>query len=272
MSTRSDTLLEEILQSTRDELARRRLKRPPAELEAEAAARPREHGDGPPPFQRALARPGIGVVAEFKRRSPSAGTIVEGARVEEIAVAYEQGGASALSVLTEEAHFDGSLEDLGAARLASRLPILRKDFIVDEYQLLEALLGGADAVLLIAAALDPSELSSRARALGLEVLVEVHDHPELDTALAAGPAIIGINNRDLRDFTVDLERTSRLVGDIPDGVIIVSESGIRSPEQVAELEQLGVHAVLVGESLMRSGKPQQAIATLLASSRGRTTL
>lgn len=205
------------------------------------------------------------MIAEFKRRSPSAGTLRADADVAEIARAYERGGARALSVLTEGPSFHGSLEDLRAARAASGLPVLRKDFLVDPYQLYEARLAGADAVLLIVAALDPAELTALhelARALDLDVLVEVHDAGELRLALGVGAELIGINNRDLRDFSVDVERTFALLEGIPAGVTVVSESGIAAPGQLARLEQAGVAAVLVGESLMRSPSPEDALRAL----------
>jgi indole-3-glycerol phosphate synthase len=168
-------------------------------------------------------------------------------------------------VLTEGPNFDGSLDDLRAARAACDLPILRKDFIVDRYQLHEARSAGADAVLLIVAALQPGELESlhdSARAMGLDVLVEVHDSEELQAALSQGAEMVGINNRDLRDFSVDMERTARLMSEIPPGLTVVSESGIATPAQLERLERAGVHAVLVGESLMRSPDPEAAVRTL----------
>ena len=191
----------------------------------------------------------------------------ERADAAQIARAYEQAGARGLSVLTERPHFEGSLEDLRAARSATRLPILRKDFIVDPYQLYEALLAGADAVLLIVAALAEQELASLhdlARELGLEALVEVHDSRELQTALAVKPALVGINNRDLRDFSVDVGRTERLMREMAPGVRVVSESGIAGPEQLAGLAAMGVDAVLVGESLMRAHDPGAALRELVA--------
>jgi indole-3-glycerol phosphate synthase len=214
----------------------------------------------------ALARPGIGAIAEFKRRSPSAGELRAKADVQAIARAYEQNGAGAMSVLTEQESFGGSLADLRAARAACLLPILRKDFIVDPYQLYEARAAGADAVLLIVAALDDKELASlheQARALELDVLVEVHDSDELARAAAVGAAIIGVNNRDLRDFSVDVSRTSRLLARMPADALVVSESGIATNEQVKALEREGVAAVLVGERLMRAPDPGVALAELL---------
>jgi indole-3-glycerol phosphate synthase len=219
-------------------------------------------------FLDALARPGLQGIAEFKRRSPSAGALREDPDLRAIAAAYERGGARAISVLTEGPHFEGSLQDLRAARAACDLPLLRKDFIVDPYQLHEALAAGADAVLLIVAALDRAalgELHRQARALDLDVLVEVHDRAELDRALELEVDLIGINNRDLRDFTVDVGRTLELLADIPAGVTVVSESGIAQPEQLSELQSRGVHAVLVGESLMRAEDPQAALIALRGS-------
>ncbi|MFI4991189.1 MAG: indole-3-glycerol phosphate synthase TrpC [Solirubrobacterales bacterium] len=262
MSAAPPSVLARILQSTREELGRRKQALPLEQLRGrftEARADPRD-------FSAALARPGISVIAEFKRRSPSAGALREHADLADLVRAYERGGASALSVLTEEANFAGSLDDLSTARGLCALPALRKDFIVDEYQLLEARMAGADAVLLIVAALSDPELSTlqdEAQALGLDVLVEVHDRDELDRALAVGAELIGVNNRDLRDFSVDLQRTMKLRGAIPDGVVVVSESGIGSSEQLRELEREGVDAVLVGESLMRAAEPEQALRELL---------
>ena len=266
MSTGSETVLERILHSTRQAVERRKRDRPLQELQAEAADRTAPGSQASGPLQSALEQPGIGVIAEFKRRSPSAGTLLAEARVDQIVGAYQRGGATALSILTEEDNFAGSLDDLRAARAVSRLPILRKDFILDPYQLHEARLAGADAVLLIVAALETDQLAAlqeAAAGLGLEALVEVHDHRELDSALEVGAKIVGINNRDLRDFTVDVERTVRLVPHIPPGVVIVSESGISTSAQLAHLHDLGVHAVLIGEALMRAGDPERTLGTLL---------
>jgi indole-3-glycerol phosphate synthase len=233
MTAHTQTVLERILESTRAEVGSRKRELPAEELEYRAFAL---GGGDPAGFRAALRAPGIAVIAEFKRRSPSAGTLREAADVRELVGAYERGGASALSVLTEGPNFDGSLEDLRAARAVCELPILRKDFILDEYQLHEALLARADAVLLIVAALEPEELRALhegARKLGLDVLVEVHDRDELQTALKMGAELIGINNRDVRDFSVDVERTARLMGEIPAGVTVISESGITRAEQLS---------------------------------------
>jgi indole-3-glycerol phosphate synthase len=267
VSTRTPTVLERILQSTRQEIERRERELPSQQLEERVLAAAGVPGAGARRLHEALARPGIGVIAEFKRRSPSAGTLRPEADVAEVVSAYERGGAIALSVLTEGLNFDGSLDDLRDARTACALPILRKDFIVDRYQLLEARAAGADAVLLIVAALAQGELESlhdSARALGLDVLVEVHDREELLRALSLGADTVGINNRDLRDFSVDMGRTSRLMDEMPAGVRVVSESGIRTAEQLQSLQQAGVDAVLVGESLMRSADPEAALRALRA--------
>jgi indole-3-glycerol phosphate synthase len=271
------TVLAQILQSTRAELERRRQVLPERELAAQverarAAAAPAGDSDGVVAargarrgFDEAVRAPGIGVIAEFKRRSPSAGALREHAEIDQIVAAYERGGACALSVLTEEAHFAGSLEDLRSACRASSLPVLRKDFVVDRYQLYEASAAGADAVLLIVAALDADQLRALlagAHALGLDALVEVHDERELHTALEAGARLLGVNNRDLRDFSVDVERTYVLLSGMPEDAIVVSESGIGTRAQLARLQDVGVAAVLVGESLMRAGDPEQALRDL----------
>jgi indole-3-glycerol phosphate synthase len=273
VSTHSPTALERILAETREELERRKrdaplesLQRDHADGQTQGEPRVRSGATGGERRLRdALAGPGIGVIAEFKRRSPSAGALREDPDLAEIVSAYERGGAVALSVLTEGPNFDGSLEDLGIARAACDLPILRKDFIVDPYQLHESRSAGAQAVLLIVAALPRRELASlhdEARAIGLDVLVEVHDRAELHDALGLGADMVGINNRDLRDFSVDVERTRRLMGEIPPGVVVVSESGIASGEQMKGLRQAGVQAVLVGEALMRSPDPEAAVRRL----------
>lgn len=220
---------------------------------------------GSRPFNEALVRPGVSLIAEFKRSSPSSGVIRPGASVGDVCAAYERGGAAALSVLTEETRFGGSLEDLRAARAASGLPILRKDFIVDLYQLYEAAVNGADAVLLIVAALDDERLRAlygEARLLDLDCLVEVHDDADLERALEIDADVIGINNRNLRDLTVDLQVTHELIIDVPAGKTVVSESGYDRYEQIAELERIGVDAVLVGESLMRAPDPESALREL----------
>jgi indole-3-glycerol phosphate synthase len=268
------SVLARILQSTRAELERRKQQVTGAQLRERIADDARTAGAGqssrdgaPRGFRAALTRPGIAVIAEFKRRSPSAGTLRDDADLATLLAAYERGGASGLSVLTEQPNFGGTLADLTAARGLVRLPVLRKDFIVDEYQLLEARAAGADAVLLIVAALDDEALASLHSAAGelaLDVLVEVHDREEVARALDVGAELVGVNNRDLRDFSVDVGRTSRLRGTIPSGVAVVSESGIASAEQLRVLEGEGVDAVLVGETLMRAENPEQALRELTA--------
>ena len=254
------SVLERIVEDTRDEVGRRRESVPLARLEAAIAERP----DGRP-FSEALLRPGISLIAEHKRRSPSAGLIREGATVEDIVLAYERGGAAAVSVLTEPFHFGGSLDDLRAARAACELPVLRKDFVVDPYQLYESAAAGADAILLIVAALEPDalyELLSEARALDLDALVEIHDERELEIALDVEADVLGINNRDLGDFSVDIERTYDLLADVPAGKTVVSESGFTTREQLDELDRVGVDAVLIGETLMRAEDVEEATRRL----------
>ena len=255
-------VLEQIVADTREGVRRRRAEIPLVELESALGGRGEDR-----PFSEALTQPGVSVIAEHKRRSPSAGTIREGATVADVVCAYQRGGAAALSILTESRHFGGSLDDLRAARAAAELPILRKDFIVDPYQLYESAAAGADAILLIVAALEPDALVAlhgEARSLDLDVLVEVHDEAELATALEVLDAdVVAINNRDLTDFSVDVERTFELLADVPAGKTVVSESGFHSREQLDELERVGVDAVLVGESLMRAADPEAALRALI---------
>jgi len=253
-------VLERIVDVTRGEVRKRRQAVPLADLEARVHAREGR------PFSEALIGPGVSVIAEHKRRSPSAGEIRAGATVTDIARAYERGGAAALSILTEGAHFGGSLADLEEALAATNLPILRKDFIVDPYQVYESAAVGADAILLIVAALEPDDLAAlhrEALGLDLDVLVEVHDEEELSTALEVIDAdVIGINNRDLTDFSVDVERTYELLSDVPAGKTVVAESGFHSREQLEELERVGIDAVLIGETLMRAPDPEAALRDL----------
>jgi indole-3-glycerol phosphate synthase len=264
------TILDEIVARTCEDVARRRAQEPMERLEAELGGR-----DEPRPFAEALTAPGIAVIAEHKRSSPSAGAIGIGRSVEDVVGAYERGGAAALSVLTEEHWFGGALEDVRTARTVTELPILRKDFIVDPYQVYEAAAAGADALLLIVAALHPADLQvllREARGLDLDVLVEIHDEEELEVALDADAELLGINNRDLRDFSVDLERTFELLTDVPAGKIVVSESGISNREQLDELEEVGVDAVLVGETLMRAGDVEAACRELVGDHDGSSGL
>ena len=254
-------VLERIVDVTRDDVRRRQASVPLAALEQQLADRTDDR-----PFSEALIRPGVSLVAEHKRRSPSAGAIRDGATVAEIVEAYERGGAAALSILTEGPHFGGSLDDLREARAASALPILRKDFIVDPYQVYESAAAGADALLLIVAALPARDLGTLYREaldLDLDVLVEVHGEAELELALETiDPDVIGINNRDLTDFSVDIERTYALLSDVPAGKTVISESGIHDRSQLDDLERVGVDAVLVGEGLMRALDPEAATRAL----------
>jgi indole-3-glycerol phosphate synthase len=255
--------LDELVYATRDALERRMRERPLAELEREA-----DFGREGRPFAEALSRPGTSLIAEHKRRSPSAGAIREGVSCADVVRAYERGGAAAVSVLTEEAHFGGSLGDLHEARSTTALPILRKDFTIDPYQLYEAKAAGGDAVLLVVGSLEPERLESLyglARDLDLDAIVEIHDEEELDRALEIDCDVIGINNRDLEDFSVDIQRTFDLIADVPTGKVVVSESGIHERWQIEELEQVGVDAVLIGEVLMRAADTEAAVRELTRS-------
>ena len=252
--------LDELVGATREAVHRRKRERPLAEVEREAGAQPEGR-----PFAEALSRPGTSLIAEHKRRSPSAGTIREGASCAELVQAYERGGAAAVSVLTEEAHFGGSLADLREARAAIHLPILRKDFTIDRYQLYEAKAAGADAILLVVGSMEPAELGAllnEAWGLDLDAIVEVATEEELATALEWDVDVLGINNRNLEDFSVDLERTFDLLHDVPTGKVVVSESGIHTREQIEGLEEVGVDAVLIGEMLMRAPDPEAAVREL----------
>ncbi len=252
-------ILAQIVQTKTEEL--RELEGRRAELEAAV-------GDAPPPrgFADALGSGGtVSLIAECKRRSPGAGEIRPDLVPEELVRGYEGAGASALSVLTDGPYFGGSLDDLRAIGRASTLPRLRKDFTLDPLHVLEARSAGADAVLLIVRILDDASLRSlhqEAVGLGMDVLVEVHDRHELHRALALDLHLLGINNRDLSTFTTDLATTERLLEDVPDDVLVVSESGIRNRDDVARLGSWGVDAILVGESLLRADDPSEATRSL----------
>ena len=213
------------------------------------------------------AADGLAVIAEVKRRSPSKGDLFADLDPARLAGQYEAGGATCLSVLTDEVHFGGSPDDLAAARGATGLPVLRKDFTVSTRDVLDARLMGADCVLLIAAALDDDELAEFHRVatdVGLDALVEVHDEAELERALTVGATLVGVNQRDLVTFEVDHERAVRMAAAFPDHVVSVAESGVRGPDDAAALAAAGYHAVLVGESLVTSGDPTAAVAALRA--------
>ena len=217
----------------------------------------------PHAFFRALSADGINVIAEFKRRSPSKGMIREGANPIEIACAYQAGGAVAMSVLTEEDYFAGSLEDLRQVKATVDLPVLRKDFIVDEYQVYESAAAGADAILLIVGALD-DELLLRLRRLAedelqMDALVEVHTSEEMRRAAACGAKLIGVNNRDLRTFEVSLETSLSLAREAPSDALLISESGLKTSDDLQRLRDAGYRGFLIGETLMRADDPAAAL-------------
>jgi indole-3-glycerol phosphate synthase len=256
-------LLRAIVAATQQITDCRRAEEPASALERRAFARaPR--GDR---FEAALRMTGrVNVIAECKRRSPSRGVLA--AQYDPVAIArkYEAGGAAAISVLTEPTFFDGALQHVTAVREAVGLPVLRKDFVIDEYQLFEARAAGADAVLLIVAALEQSELvrlQSRAWELGLAALVEVHDHEDLARAVDSGARIVGVNNRNLRTLAVDVAASDRLVATMPAGVVAVSESGLQTRADLERLAAAGYGAFLIGERFMTAPDPARAIADLI---------
>lgn len=255
--------LDRIVAATRVRVAAAKQATPLASLEKQASAHT------PRGFERALRRTsqnGVAVIAELKKASPSKGLIRGSFHPAALAAELVHGGATALSVLTEEENFQGSLDYLAEVSAAVEVPLLRKDFIVDEYQLMEARANCADAVLLIVAALnevDLRRLRKTAGALGLDVLTEVHDEHELETALEAGCEIIGVNNRNLRTFEVDLNTSLRLAEKIPANLLRVAESGISTPDDIATLRRAGFHAFLIGESLMRTDHPGETLAQLI---------
>jgi indole-3-glycerol phosphate synthase len=256
------TYLDRILAAHRAAAGRDR--RDPDELTAEAMAAPAARG-----FRVALTSSvSVAVISEVKRRSPSKGDLAPALDPAVLAGAYQSGGAAALSVLTDQEFFGGSVEDLRRARRAVELPVLRKDFTVAPADVLDARIMGADAVLLIAAALPGAELASLlalSLRVGLDALVEVHDEAEAEAALTAGATLIGVNQRDLSSFEVDTDRARRVAAVLPDGVVRVAESGIRDADDVRRLADCGFHAVLVGETLVRSADPAAAVADLCVS-------
>jgi indole-3-glycerol phosphate synthase len=252
-------ILESIVSVKREELAA--LRHRSRELEREARQAPAPRG-----FLAALRAEGsVALIAECKRRSPGAGDIRPGLDPTELTRGYERSGASALSVLTDARFFGGSNEDLAAIRAERSIPILRKDFTLDPLHVIEARACGADAVLLIVRILGDAllrELLELTRSLGMEALVEAHDASEIERALAAGAGVVGINNRDLATFTTDLGTTVRLLEEVPDNVLVVSESGIRTRDDVTILGRAGVDAILVGETLLRDSDPAAAAERL----------
>lgn len=255
------TILDRIVAYKPAEVAAARAIVGEAELERRIAAMP-----PPRDFAAALRRPGVQVIAEVKRASPSAGAIRAGADPAAVARTYAAAGAACISVLTDGPSFGGSLDDLVAVRAAVEVPLLRKDFLIDRYQLLEARAAGADAVLLIAEVLPGGRLGEmlrQAEALGLQALVELYDEDNLPRVLEAGAKLVGINNRDLRSFEVRLERTEQLAPRVPAGVVLVSESGLHGRDDVARVARAGAKAVLVGEALMRAADAGAKLRELL---------
>lgn len=256
------SVLDEIVARKHREVEVARERVPTAALEGRLAV-------APPPrdFFAALTVPGpIRLIAEFKRRSPSAGEIRPGSTVEDVVRGYAAAGASCLSVLTDAVGFGGSLVDLESARVAVPLPVLRKEFVIDEYQVVEARAHGADAVLLIAECLDDCRLRSLYRRIldmGMTPLVELHDEDNLPRVLDLGATLVGVNNRDLATMTTDLDHVLRIRDRVPDDCLLVAESGIRSRADVERLEAAGIGAMLVGESLLKSPDPGAAAAALL---------
>jgi len=259
-------ILKKILAVKAQEIAQARAREPLVAVRARAEARGdvRDFGDA---LERAIAAGGAGVIAEIKKASPSRGVLRASFDPAAIAQSYARHGAACLSVLTDVQFFQGKLQYLDEVRAAVELPVLRKDFLVDEYQVFESRAAGADCILLIVAALDNGQMHALAQCasqLGMAVLVEVHDGAELDRALALATPLIGINNRDLRDFSVSLQTTIDLLARVPAGRRVVAESGILAPSDVARLRAAGVAAYLVGEAFMRAPDPGVELARLFA--------
>ena len=255
--------LNDILAGVREDLAFRQRQVPLERLKERC-----QHIDPALNPMPALSGPGVAVIAEVKRSSPSKGALAEIADPAALAMEYEAGGAAAISVLTEERRFGGSLDDLVRVRCAVSVPLLRKDFVVSAYQLFEARAAGADLVLLIVAALSDPELVSlieRARSIGLTPLVEVHTADEVQRAVDAGATIIGVNARDLQTLEVDPATFARLAPRIPDGILRIAESGVRGPHDVIDLARAGADVVLVGEALVTGRDPRSGVADLVAA-------
>lgn len=258
------TVLDEIIEGVREDLALRRAE-VPLEAVRERALQAPSPRDG---LAALTSRSGLHVIAEVKRSSPSKGALAAIADPAALAADYAAGGASVISVLTERRRFGGSLSDLDAVRARVDVPVLRKDFIVDPYQVWEARAHGADLVLLIVAALTPDALQGlleRVESLGMHALVEVHDEQELDRAVTAGARIIGVNNRDLRTLHVDRDTFVRLAPQVPDDRVAVAESGVRGPLDAMHYAEAGADAVLVGEALVTGASPRDAVAELIAA-------
>ena len=256
-------ILDDIVAHKRQELAAAKLQQPLADVKARAASAP-----APRQFGTALRQGGLSVIAEVKRKSPAKGVLNQAVDPAQQAGLYARAGARAVSVLTDQRFFDGANADLEMVRQKVALPLLRKDFTIDEYHVYEARAIGADAVLLIVRALDQAELTgfqALARELGMDALVEVHNESEIERALAAGSSLVGINNRDLATMAVDVAATVRLRPLIPTGVTLVSESGIRSPDDVRAVTGVGIDAILVGEALMSAGDPGATLRSFLTA-------
>jgi indole-3-glycerol phosphate synthase len=257
-------ILERIVAVKRDEIAAAKARRSEASLRADAEVRGDTRGFAAA-LRRRVAEGAAAVIAEVKKASPSKGVLREHFVPAEIAVSYERGGAACLSVLTDEHFFQGSSTYLEQARAACALPVLRKDFMVDAYQVFEARAMGADCILLIAACLDDArmaDLEAQAQVLGMDVLVEVHNGAELDRALRLKTPLVGINNRNLRSFEVSLDTTLGLLPRVPGDRLLVTESGIQTRADVQRMRSAGVHAFLVGEAFMRAAEPGAALAEL----------
>ena len=256
------TVLDEIISGVRDDLGRRRAALPLGELEARLPL----VGPAVDPMPGIRSAEGVAVIAEVKRSSPSKGALADIPEPGRLAAAYAAGGASAISVLTEERRFSGSLADLDEVRAAVRTPLLRKDFMVDPYQVTEARVHGADLVLLIVAGLDDvlmRDLHQQAGELGMTALVEVHDAAELDRALALDPVLVGVNARNLKTLEVDPRTVTDLLPRVPAGVVGVAESGVTGPDDVVTYVRAGAGAVLVGEALVRDGAPEHAVRAFI---------
>ena len=256
-------ILTEIIAKKRQRILASRESVPLDEMRLQVRERATPHA-----LRSALRAEGINIIAEFKRSSPSKGTIRADANLADIVMSYKAGGASALSVLTEEDYFDGSLDDLRSAKSKVSLPVLRKDFIVEDYQVCESAAAGADAILLIVAALNDETLSHlRSLAedeLHLDALVEVHTSDEMQRAKTAGATLIGVNNRDLRTFTVSLETSIALAREAPPEALLISESGLHSAADLQRLREAGYHGFLIGETLMRAENPAEMLRNLRA--------
>lgn len=255
-------ILDILADAARQRVAEAKKQKSLPELRREAEALPRNRAGI---FRKSLSRPGLNFICEVKKASPSKGLIAPEFPYAEIAKQYEASGAAAISVLTEPTKFLGSDRYLAEIRKAVQTPLLRKDFTVDEYMIDQAKILGADAVLLIAALLSDSELQEyrlAAESLGMDALVEAHDQEEVERALRSGARVLGVNNRNLKDFTVDIGNSLRLRPLVPDSIPFVAESGIKTREQTAELEQAGVNGVLIGETLMRSPDMKAMLAQL----------